>query len=238
MVVYIHGGAFVLGSIATSSELASKVARATHARVLLVEYRLAPEHTFPAPLDDIVAAYRWLLAPEQGYTPARVAFMGDSSGGNLALAVALRLARAGEPLPAFLGLLSPSVDLSDSIAVEDRGTDYLVPKRKGYDARRLYVGTDDAAALANSLVSPLLADDLGALAPCPILIESGAVELYQPCIAAFAAKATAAGCTVDLHEYPEMPHVFQALEAIFPEAAAKSFAAMGAYAAAHFPPRS
>jgi acetyl esterase/lipase len=232
-ILYVHGGAFVAGSIRSYSALASKIALATRARVLLIEYRLAPEHTFPAPLDDTLAAFRWLLQPEQGCTPARVALMGDSAGGNIILGAALQLARAHEALPGFLGLLSPAVDLSDSIAVVDRGTDYLVTKRKGYNARLLYAGSEEA--LLNTLVSPLLADDLHVLAPCPMLIESGAVELHQPRIAAFAAKAKAAGCNVELNEYTDMPHVFQSLASIFPEAAARSLATIGAYAKAHFP---
>jgi len=233
VILFVHGGAFVQGTIQSYSYLASKIALSTGARVLLFEYRLAPEHQFPAPLEDTIAMYKWLLQPEQGCTPSHVAFMGDSSGGNVVLGAALQLARATETLPGFLGLLSPTVDLTNSIPVEDKGTDYIVAQRKGYNARLLYAGSEEA--FSNTLMSPLLADDLHLLAPCPMLIECGGAELHQPRVAAFAAKAKAAGCSVELNEYPDMPHVFQSLAAFFPEQAAKSLEAIGAYSKTHFP---
>jgi len=233
VIVHIHGGAFVQGTLKSTRRLASKVALATGCRVLLIELRLAPEHKFPAPIEDTIAVYKWLLQAEQGYTPSRVAFVGESSGGNVILGTALKLARENEaPLPGFLILLSPNVDLSDSIPVTASNTDYIVPMRKAYNARLMYAGSEEA--FRNTLMSPLLAEDLNILAPCPILIETGAVELHQPRIAAFAAKAKAAGCNVEINEYADMPHVFQAFGSLFPEATAASFKSIAAFTKAHF----
>jgi acetyl esterase/lipase len=107
-ILYLHGGAFIMGSPATHRELAARIAAATRTRVLVLDYRLAPEHPFPAAVQDAVSAHRWLLA--QGLAAKRVAMGGDSAGGGLALQTLLALRDEGSPLPAAAFLLSPSTD--------------------------------------------------------------------------------------------------------------------------------
>src|SRR5512140_922332 len=109
VILYLHGGGYVVGSIRSHRELASRLSRAAAARVLLIDYRLAPEHPHPAAVDDATAAYRWLLS--RGISPARVAVAGDSAGGGLTVATLAALRDAGHPLPAAGVCLSPWVDL-------------------------------------------------------------------------------------------------------------------------------
>jgi acetyl esterase/lipase len=108
-IFYLHGGGYVIGSLNTHRELASRIARATRARALVVDYRLAPEHPFPAAVEDAVAAYRWLLGT--GVAPSRVAIAGDSAGGGLTLATLLALRDRKQPLPACGVCMSPWTDL-------------------------------------------------------------------------------------------------------------------------------
>src|SRR5215813_7770626 len=109
-VLYLHGGAFYVGSPALYRDFTWRIADAARARVLCIDYRLAPEHPFPAAVEDVTAAYRWLIA--ECAEPRHVAFIGDSSGGGLALASMMRLRDAGSPLPAAAVLLSPWTDLA------------------------------------------------------------------------------------------------------------------------------
>lgn len=112
-VLYLHGGAYVSGSIRSHRALASHIAKASRVRVLLLDYRLAPEHPFPAALDDAVAAFAWLQS-ELGLQPDRIVIAGDSAGGGLSLATALRIRDSGQPLPRAIVALSPWTDLTCS----------------------------------------------------------------------------------------------------------------------------
>src|ERR671924_648728 len=109
VVLYLHGGGYVVGSVDIYRDLISRLARAAGARALGIDYRLAPEHPFPAAVEDATAAYRWLLA--SGVNPAAIAIAGDSAGGGLTLATLIALRQAGDPLPAAAVWLSPWVDL-------------------------------------------------------------------------------------------------------------------------------
>lgn len=119
-VLYLHGGGYVLGSIDTHRELAAQIAHRANARVLIIEYRLAPEGPYPAGLNDAEAAYQWLL--DIGVTPQQIAFAGDSAGGGLALALMQRMKAAGKALPAATVFLSPWVDLTCTTPSLDTNT--------------------------------------------------------------------------------------------------------------------
>jgi acetyl esterase/lipase len=201
-VLYLHGGAYCLGSPATHRSITSHLARRAGADVFVADYRLAPEHPFPAALEDAVAAYRGLLAG--GCSSARLALVGDSAGGGLALALALRLRQLGEPLPAALVLLSPWVDLGRP----DRGPappdEVMVSLPWVEECARLYLGTTDAA---EPLASPINGDLRGLP---PVLLQVGTDEILLQDSQRLHAALTQAGATVELQQYPRRWHVFQA----------------------------
>lgn len=213
VVLYLHGGGYVIGSIASHRELAARIARSSSARALIIDYRLAPEHPFPAAVDDAVAAYRWLL--EEGTNPARIAISGDSAGGGLTIATLVALRDMGTPLPACAVPMSPWVDLEgigESMTTND-AIDPMVHK-PGLDqmAAAYLNGADPRTALA----APLYADLHGLP---PLLIQVGTAETLLDDSRRLAANARAAGVEVTLEECEELFHVFQAFPAL-PEALA------------------
>ncbi|MBI4952003.1 MAG: alpha/beta hydrolase [Myxococcales bacterium] len=222
VVVYFHGGGYVIGAPATARELAARIACAAGARALSVDYRLAPEHPFPAAVDDACAVYRALGA--SGIEPGHVALAGDSAGGGLALALLLRLRAAGEALPACAALLCPWVDLSDPCA-EDAGLDDL-PQRTIQAMARLYLG---GASPQEPLASPVFGELAGLP---PLLVQAGGVEVLRPQIERLAARVAAAGGEVALEVAPGMVHVWHLLAAVSPEARA-AIARIGAFVRAH-----
>jgi acetyl esterase/lipase len=201
-VMYLHGGAYCVGSPATHRAITSRLARGAAASVFVADYRLAPEHPFPAALDDAVAAYRGLLA--QGCKPARLALMGDSAGGGLALATALRLRELGEPLPAALVLLSPWVDLGRP----DRGPapdgEVMLSLPWIEECARLYLAGFDAA---DPRVSPIHGDLRGLP---PVLLQVGTDEILRQDSQRLQAALGRAGVAVELQTYARRWHVFQA----------------------------
>jgi acetyl esterase/lipase len=201
-VLYLHGGAYCLGSPATHRSITSHLARRAGAEVFAADYRLAPEHPFPAALDDAVAAYRGLLA--RGCSPARLALMGDSAGGGLALATALRLRELGEPLPAALVLLSPWVDLGRP----DRGPapdgEVMLSLPWIEECARLYLAGFDAA---DPRVSPIHGDLRGLP---PVLLQVGTDEILRQDSQRLQAALGRAGVAVELQTYARRWHVFQA----------------------------
>jgi epsilon-lactone hydrolase len=212
VVFYLHGGAFVLRFPRTHAGMVGRWCRALGARALMVDYRLAPEHPFPAAPDDCLAAYRWLLA--QGIDPANVVFAGDSAGGNLVLVTLQRLKAAGLPLPRCAVLLSPVVDFtltSRSMIVNEASDPMftlpgLVVLRRNYAKPQAY--TDPG-------VSPLFGDFTGLP---PLLFQAGAIEMLLDESTRAAACAHAAGVAVEFEVWEHMAHVFQALP--LPQAAA------------------
>src|SRR5216110_4055051 len=154
VVLYLHGGGYVIGSPRSHRHLAAAIARAGRARALVLDYRLAPEHPFPAALEDAVAAYRWLLA--QGIAPGRVVVAGDSAGGGLTVATLLALRDRGLPRPAGGVCISPWVDLTNSAAsyVTKAAVDPIVTREGIEGMTQAYVGGGDRKA---PLVSPLYA---------------------------------------------------------------------------------
>lgn len=211
VVVYLHGGGYVLGSPKTHRELALRVARAAGARVLSIDYRLAPEHPHPAAVDDALAAYRWLLAA--GVAPERVVLMGDSAGGGLVVATLVALAASGARLPAAGVCLSPWVDLTieGASAQQSRPGDPLIsPELLRTMAAHYLADLPAWTPLASPLFAPL------AGLP-PLLIQVGTAELLYDDAARLAARACAAGVDVQFEPWDDMPHVWHLFAASLPE---------------------
>jgi len=204
VVFYLHGGGFTLGSIRTHRFLMQAVGRAAGAKVLGVDYRLAPEHPFPAAVEDSERAWKWLL--EQGVEASRCAIAGDSAGGGLTLATLLKLRDEGLPLPSAAIGLSPWVDLSgsgDSFATK-AGEDPLVTVELLRLMGEAYLG---GAHPHTALASPLFADLAGLP---PLLIQVGTAEILLSDSTRLAERAEAAGVAVTLETWEDMIHVFQA----------------------------
>jgi acetyl esterase/lipase len=210
--LYLHGGGYSVGSIASHRRLVGHLAKAAGVRGLSVEYRLAPEDPFPAGLDDAVTAFSWLL--REGYEAGRIGVAGDSAGGGLALATALALRERGLPAPGGLVLLSPWTDLAstgDSLT-GNVGKD-LVLRRVASDAPGIgwYAGDHD---VKNPLISPLYADFADF---APFIVHVGGDELLLDDSTRLAERASAAGCEVTIEVWPEMQHVFQIAAGNVPE---------------------
>ncbi len=202
-VLYLHGGGYVIGSPRSHRHLAAAIGAAGKTRVLLPDYRLAPEHPFPAAVEDATAAYRWLIA--QKIAPGRIVIAGDSAGGGLAVAALIALRDAGVPLPAAGVCLSPWVDLTGSGAsYASRANVDPIVKRDGIDRMALaYLAGKDART---PLASPLFADLHGLP---PLLIHVGDAEVLLDDAVQLAARAKAAGVDTSLDVRDEMIHVWQ-----------------------------
>jgi monoterpene epsilon-lactone hydrolase len=203
-ILYLHGGGYVIGSCNTHRPLASHLAARAGLPVLLVDYRLGPEHPYPAAVDDALAAYQWLLA--QGFDPSRVVVAGDSAGGGLTLATLLALRDRGLPLPALGVAISPWTDLTLSgesmKTMEDR--DPMVKRAGLARMAAWYLGGADAT---DPLASPRFGDPTGLP---PLLVHVGEVETLRDDAVAFTERAAAAGVDVTLEVWPEMIHVWHA----------------------------
>jgi epsilon-lactone hydrolase len=210
-ILYLHGGGYVIGSCNTHRPLASHLATRAGLPVLLVDYRLGPEHVFPAAVDDAITAYTWLLA--QGFEPGRIVIAGDSAGGGLTLAMLLALRDRGLPLPALGVPISPWTDLTLSgesmTSMADR--DPMVTRDGLQRMADWYVGDSDPTT---PLASPLFGELSGLP---PLLIHVGEVETLRDDAVRFAALAEAAGVDVTLEVWPEMIHVWHAFGAAVPE---------------------
>jgi len=202
VVLYLHGGGYVIGSPRSHRHLAAAVARAGAARALLLDYRLAPEHPFPAALDDAVAAYEWLLG--QGLDPRRIVVAGDSAGGGLTVATLLALRDRGRPLPAAGVCISPWVDLTCSAPsyTGKAAVDPIVTQESVTLLAKAYVGAGDVKA---PLVSPLYADLAGLP---PLLVHVGSDEVLLDDALGLGERARKAGVDVQVEEWPAMIHVW------------------------------
>jgi epsilon-lactone hydrolase len=226
VVLYLHGGAYAIGTAASSVGLASNLGRQARARVLSLDYRLAPEHPYPAALDDAVAAYRALVDGE--YEPPQVAIAGESAGAGLVAATLVALKQAGLPQPAAAVLMSPWVDLTlagNSIAGKAAVDPALTPdglRRRAAD----YAGSAEAT---DALISPLFADLSGLP---PVLIQAGSHEILLDDATRLAAHAAAADVEVTLDVTPGVPHVFQGFAGTLDEADA-ALARAGAFLSSH-----
>lgn len=212
IILYLHGGGYIIGSIKTHRELASRIARASKARGLLIEYRLAPEHKFPAAVEDSTLAYRWLL--KKGYNPDRIVIAGDSAGGGLTVATIVALRDQGEPLPAAAICLSPWIDLEglgESVRTK-ADIDPLFDMDGIIQNAKLYLGGEDPH---NPLAAPLYADLTGLP---PMLIQVGTWEILLDDSLRLAELAKKAGVEVILEKWEDMVHVFQSFGYYLPEA--------------------
>lgn len=212
--VYLHGGAYLFCSPRTHRGITAFLARAIPARVLVPDYRLAPEHPFPAALDDALACLRWLARSEAA--AGRLLLAGDSAGGGLALAAELVLRDAGEALPARAALLAPWVDLAasgDSIRRNSESDAWVHGELVSVGAA-LYLGK---TAALHPLASPLYADLKGLP---PLLLHVSDSEVLLDDSRRLAERARAAGVSVTLKVWPGLPHVWQGFVPFIPEAAA------------------
>jgi acetyl esterase/lipase len=213
-VLYFHGGVYVLGDAFLAVELASQVGRRTRARVISVDYRLAPEHPYPAAVDDALAAYEALL--HEGTSPSDIAFAGESAGGGLAIATLVNARDHGLPLPAAAFVMSPYVDLT--LAGATMQTRREVDPLLSPDALRArvsdYTEGQDATL---GLISPIFADLFGLP---PLIIQAGTHEVLLDDAIRLARQAATADVQVTLDITPGVPHVFQAFHAMLDEGVA------------------
>lgn len=212
IILYLHGGGYMEGSLTSHQDLVMRISRAAKARVLLVDYRLAPEDPYPAAVEDAVKSYKWLIE-NQKIDPKKIVIAGDSAGGGLTLVTLIKLRDDNISLPAAGVCLSPWTDLAltgDSYHQNARSDPFL----KYYDIAfmaYLYVGDNDPK---NPYISPLYADLHGLP---PILIHVGTNELIEDDSISFAEKAKKAGTDVKLEIFDDMIHVFQAFSGWAPE---------------------
>jgi epsilon-lactone hydrolase len=211
VILYFHGGVYVIGSAAATVPLVSDLARRTGTKVITVDYRLAPENPYPAALQDARSAYEGLL--EQGIDPGRIAFAGESAGAGLAMATLLALRDAGKPLPSSAFLMSPYADLTlsgESVVDKEALDPLLTPdnlRRRVTD----YVADADAS---DPYISPVQGDLTGLP---PMLIQVGSHEILLSDAIRLAARAATADVAVTLDVVPGVPHVFQAYAAVLDE---------------------
>jgi monoterpene epsilon-lactone hydrolase len=212
VLLYLHGGGWIMGSLRTHRALVANLARGAGVRALSVDYRLSPEHPYPAALDDCVAAYEWLLA--EGTEPGRIVVAGDSAGGNLALAMLLRLRDAGSSMPAGAVALSPVTDLTGGGTSQHtrRALDPYFAKADPGIYVAAYLGGQDPR---EPYVSPLGADLHGLP---PMLIHVGDHEVLLDDAVRFGEKARAAGVEAHTVVWPGMMHVFHVFAPFLPEA--------------------
>jgi monoterpene epsilon-lactone hydrolase len=213
VVLYFHGGVYVMGDAVLAAELASQVGRRVDATVVSVDYRLAPEHPYPAAVDDALASYAALLQTE--VAPSDIVFAGESAGGGLAVATLVNARDRGLPLPAAAYVMSPYADLTLAGATMQtrRAADPLLSPEALAARVPDYTAGHDAAA---ALISPLFADLSGLP---PLIIQAGTHEVLLDDAVRLAQRAIAADVEVTLDITPGVPHVFQAYHAILDEAA-------------------
>lgn len=211
VLLYLHGGAWVLGWNAMHRRMVAHLARAAGIRTLAIDYRVAPEHPFPAALDDCLAAYRWLLK-EAGVPPRQLVIAGDSAGGNLTLTTLLSLRDAGDPLPAAAICIGASTDLEGTGASFHAIKDPVVTPAFVLRMRGLYAAGRD---LKSPLLSPLHGDLRGLP---PLLIQAGGGEMLLSDSERLAERARAAGVDVRLEVWPRLWHVWHLFAPTLPEA--------------------
>lgn len=212
VVLYLHGGGYVIGSLTSHQDLVARISKAAEARVLYIDYRLGPEHPFPAAVDDATAAYRWLLA--NGAEASRVAIGGDSAGGGLTVAAMVALRDAGDPSPAAGVCISPWVDLEgigDSMTSK-ADVDPMVQFDGLIDMAKAYLGGADPRS---PLAAPLYADLKGL---SPMLIHVGTHETLLDDSTRLYERAKEAGVDVLIEKGEGLFHVWHAFAPMLPEA--------------------
>jgi acetyl esterase/lipase len=211
VVLYLHGGGYVIGSIDSHREMISRIARSSAARALAIDYRLAPEHPFPAAVEDATKAYRWLL--KQGVSPENIVISGDSAGGGLTVAALLALRDAGDPLPAAAACISPWTDLeiTGETMITKADVDPMIRPEDAKGGAERYHGATDPS---HPLISPIRADLSGLP---PLLIQVGTSEVLLSDSTRLAERAKAAGVDVTIEQWDEMIHVWHFFAFMLPE---------------------
>lgn len=212
VVLYFHGGGYVGGSMHSHRKLAGHIAKAAGGRALVIDYRLAPENPHPAPCEDAVTAFRWLI--DGGIKSQHIATAGDSAGGGLCTTMVLKLREDGEPLPSAVMPISPWYDMEmkgDSMET-NASLDFAVQKERIEEMVKMFLGD---GSRTDPLANPLYADLTGFP---PVLIHVGGVETLLDDSRRFATRAEEAGVDVTVEIEPEMQHVFPILAGRAPEA--------------------
>ena len=226
VILYLHGGGYVTGSIEDHRMMCGLLANSTEAKVLSPEYRLAPEHPFPAALDDSLKVYQWLL--DQGYLSKNIIVAGDSAGGGLSVATVLALKERSGSLPAAVVCLSPWVDLT--LKGQSHTTKAKAEAMLQTDVLREWaLCYADESNLINPLVSPIYGDFHGFP---PLLIQVGSEEILLDDSIMLTEKARADGVDVTLKVWDGMWHVWQALGDLIPENK-KTFEEIGEFVSVH-----
>jgi monoterpene epsilon-lactone hydrolase len=214
VILYFHGGVYVIGSAATSVPLVGDLVRRTGVKAITLEYRLAPEHPYPAAVEDARAAYEGLLA--QGIDPGHIALAGESAGGGLAVATLLALREAGTPLPSCAFLMSPYADLTlsgETLAGKQAADPVLTPEGLRVRVPEYVAGAD----AADPHISPIFGDLSGLP---PLLIQVGSHEILLSDALRLAGRAAVTDVPVTLEVTPGVPHVFQGFAGLLDEAGA------------------
>ena len=212
VILYLHGGGYLFGSARTHRVMLAHLARAAKARVLALDYRLAPEIPFPAPVEDSVSAYQWLLS--KGIASEKIAFGGDSAGGGLVIAALVALRAVGEPMPAAGVCISAWTDMESTgtSMTTNAETDPSVSKERLLRIAKVYLdGKDPRAPLA----SPIHADLTGLP---PLLLQVGSIEVLLDDSTLLKTRANEAGVPVEMEVWEDMPHVWHHYAPILPEA--------------------
>jgi len=212
VILYLHGGGYLFGSARTHRVMLAHMARAAKARVLALDYRLAPEIPFPAPVEDSVSAYRWLLA--QGISAQKMVIGGDSAGGGLAVAAMVALRSVGEPLPAAGVCISAWTDMESTgdSHMTNAESDPSVSKERLLKIAKVYLAGKEPTA---PLASPIHADLTGLP---PLLLQVGSIEVLLDDSTLLKSRAKAAGVSVEMEVWEDMPHVWHHYAPILPEA--------------------
>ena len=212
VILYLHGGGYLFGSARTHRVMLAHMARASKARVLALDYRLAPEIPFPAPVEDSVSAYRWLL--DQGISAKKMVIGGDSAGGGLAIAALVALRSVGEPMPAAGVCISAWTDMESTgqSHTTNAESDPSVSKERLLKIAKVYLAGKDPTA---PLASPIHADLTGLP---PLLLQVGSIEVLLDDSTLLKSRAKAAGVSVEMEVWDDMPHVWHHYAPILPEA--------------------
>jgi len=211
VILYLHGGGYVMGSLDSHRDMVYRIAEAASAKTFMADYRLGPEDPFPAAVEDGAAAFRGLVA--SGVPADKIVIGGDSAGGGLTIATMLKLRADGDPMPAAGVCLSPWTDLSlssPSMVTKAKADVMLTPAALGFMAENYLKGQDAKAPLA----SPVYANCAGLP---PMLVQVGGEEVLLDDATRFADKAKADGVDITLEEWPGMMHVWHLMAQFLPE---------------------
>ncbi|MFO7749253.1 MAG: alpha/beta hydrolase [Desulfobacteraceae bacterium] len=202
VVLYLHGGGFIAGSIASHRDLATRIANASESKALIIDYRLAPEHPFPAGLEDAVQVYTWLL--NHGFSAPHIAIAGDSAGGGLAVSLLLTIRDKGLPMPGCAALISPWTDLECKTPshTTNQTTDPMLNQHMLFSTAQLYT---EEKNWRHPLVSPANGDFQGL---CPLLVQVGSKEILQDDAVLLVQKAKEAGVPAEIEIWEGMFHVW------------------------------